>query len=380
MQHSRKIPRQGQEVHGAIASLLGTLLTAILILIPPIAWAQESPRRVDCSSISSILANPEVCDKQPVRITGKVVHFERQTSKRGSLYTKFTLTDNSKQLTFFSYDHLKLENGNCVQVEGTYYIRREVGPDTFKNQVVVEKKAKGISLVPCPEPLSIVEGIRSTPQPDRPQPNEFVWKQWKLVSLGILLLIVLAAVAVMIVKKRGKDGKVREEERYRQMGKEFEEYIIRLFPNAEWEITDRCSDTSLQIDRKIIGDVSYDFIVKHRYTSQQFIIQCKYRTRFHYEGDYEGIDWAKPYQIRNYKNFQQEKGWPYLGVIGVGGLPRQPEHLFVLLLERLRYKFMWKQSLIVGKRDTRTPFTIDEQGWIKGLDQIEYNRDKKSDK
>lgn len=147
--------------------------------------------------------------------------------------------------------------------------------------------------------------------------------------------------------------------------REFEEYIIRLFPDAEWEITDRCSDTSLQIDRKIIGDVSYDLIVKHRHTSRQFIIQCKYRTRFHYEGDHEGIDWAKPYQIWNYKNFQQEKGWFYLGVIGVGGRPGQPEQLFVLPLESLRYEFMWKRSLIVGKRDTMTPFAIDEQGWIK---------------
>jgi hypothetical protein len=344
--------------------LLGTLLTAIFILISSIAWAQESPSRIDCSSISSIIANSEVCDKQPVRITGKVVHFKLQTSKQGNLYTEFTLADDSKRLSFFSYDHLKLEKGSCVQMEGIYHVRRAVGRDTFKNQVVVEKKAKGISLVPCPETPKVVDSGIRPPPPDYLQPNGSVWKQWKFVSLGILFVIILAVVG-MLVKKRGNEGKLREEERFRQMGKEFEEYIIWLFPDAEWEITDRCSDTSLQIDRKIIGDVSYDLIVKHRHTSRQFIIQCKYRTRFHYEGDHEGIDWAKPYQIWNYKNFQQEKGWPYLGVIGVGGRPGQPEHIFVLPLERLRYEFMWKRSLIVGKRDTRIPFAIDEQGWIK---------------
>jgi hypothetical protein len=321
--------------------LLVKVLSAILISLAPTAWAQEAPRRVDCSSISTILANPEVCDKQSVGITGKVVQFEHQTSKQGNPYTEFTLADDSKRITFFSFDHLDLENGSCIQAEGTYHVRRVVGPDTFKNQVVVDKKDKGIFAVPCTEPL------------------------WKLISLGILLLILLAAIAGMLVKKREKDKKQREEERYRQMGKEFEECAIRLFPDTGWEITDRCSDTSLQIGRKIIGDVSYDFIVKHRRTSRQYIIQCKYRTRFLTQEGQEGVEWAKPYQIRNYKNFQQEKGCPYLGIIGVGGQPGQPEQIFVLPLESLRYEFMWKRVLLVGKHDPKTPFTLDEQGWVR---------------
>jgi hypothetical protein len=277
-----------------------------------------------------------------VNLAGKVVEFEHHTSRQGNPYTEFSLADDSKRLIFFSFDHLDLEKGSCLQVEGTYHVKREVGSIAFYNHVVVEKKGKGISAAPCPS---------ETP--------------WKYINLIILLLIVLTAVVGILVKKREKEGRRQKEERFRQMGKEFEEHIIRLFSDDKWEILDRCSDTALRIGRKIIGDVSYDLIMKHRRTARQFIIQCKYRTRFSFREGQVGIEWAKPYQRKNYQNFQQERGDPYLVVIGVGGRPGQPEYLFLAPLDRLRYEFIWKKNLLTMQRDPTAPFVLDDQGMLK---------------
>jgi len=151
-------------------------------------------------------------------------------------------------------------------------------------------------------------------------------------------------------------------DRYHRMGRNFEEYIIGLFPDTDWEIKDRSSDTSRRIGRRITGDVSYDFIVKQRSTSRRFIIECKYRSRFYRQGDQEGIEWAKPYQIRNYRTFQQAEGCPYVVVIGLGGHPRQPQHLFVLPLESLHYPFIGKVNLLAAERDPRAIFAVDDHG------------------
>jgi hypothetical protein len=318
-------------------SILLSILISLLLLTA--AWTQQTPQSIECSSISTILANPKACDNRPVRIEGKVIQFKLQTSKKGNPYTEFTLADGSQTLMFFSYEHLPLEKGICVQVEGIYYVRREAGSFIFENQVVVEKKTEGVATVPCPPAI----------------PSLPVWKWWKVTGGAILILIILA-IAV---------GKMLKPARYHRMGRSFEEYIIGLFPDTDWEIKDRSSDTSRRIGRRITGDVSYDFIMKHRSTSRRFIIQCKYRSRFYRQGDQEGIEWAKPYQIRNYQNFQQAEGCPYVVVIGLGGRPRQPEHLFVLPLASLRYPFIEKMNLLAAKRDPRTIFAVDDDGVLR---------------
>jgi hypothetical protein len=301
-----------------------------------------------------------------------VAQFKLQTSKDGKPYTEFTLAEGSRNLTFFSYDHLPLEKALCVRVEGVYHIQREVGPYVFKNQVVVEKKADGITPAPCPTEEKAKERLKvEKPQvvpssegkkvekkqqhrgvPPASLPSVWSWSQ--ILGAGLLILILLAVVANRMLRPS----------RYYRMGRDFEEYVIRLFPDTEWEIEDRSSDTSKRIGRRVTGDASYDCIMKHRRTSKRFIVQCKYRSRFFRKDNQDGIEWAKPYQIRNYRNFQREKGWPYVGIIGVGGRPRHPKHLFVLPLEHLHDTFIRKAGLEIAGRDPHRPFTVDDQGLL----------------
>ena len=345
-------------------------ITLILVFLPTLLWTQEAPQSGGCSSIASILANPKACDKQPVRLAGKVTQFKLQTSKEGKPYTEFILADGSKKLTFFSYDHPSLKKGTCVRVEGIYHIQREIGPYIFKNQVVVEKKAEGIAPVPCPPEEKVKEKQNVEKAPVAPSSEDKKveekqkvkevppassppgWSWFEIISVGILILILLAVVA----------NRTLRPSRYYRMGRAFEEYVISLFPETAWEIEDRSSDTSSRIGRRVTGDASYDCIVKHRPTSRRFIIQCKYRSKFFRQDGQEGIEWAKPYQIRNYRTFQQTKGWPYLVIIGMGGRPRKPQQLFVLPLEQLGSPFIQKIDLQATKRNQSAFFSVSDQG------------------
>jgi hypothetical protein len=234
---------------------------------------------------------------------------------------------------------------------------------------MVEKKAEGITPVVCPAEMRVKEGPKVEDTKVRgqeenrakrkqkvdktSQPSSAPTSRWpNAIILGALILILLMIAARRILGRN-----------YR-IGRAFEEYVISLFPETVWEIEDRSSDTSKRIGRRITGDVSYDCIMKHRRTSKRFVVQCKYRSRFFRQDDQEGIEWAEPYQIRNYRNFQREKGWPYVGIIGVGGGPMHPKHLFVLPFEHLHDTFIRKAGLEIAGRDPHRPFTVDDQGML----------------
>jgi hypothetical protein len=175
------------------------------------------------------------------------------------------LTDRSKQLRFFSFDHLRLEKEACLQVEGVFKVQREVG---LKNQVVVERKAEGIAPVPCPPEESAVARPSVAKKRKVPPTPALSWSE--ILKLGISFLILLG---ILVLIRLAVD--VFRRSRYHPMGRAFEEYVIGLFPESEWEIEDRSSDTSKQIGRRVTGDVSYDCIMKHRHTSKRFVVQCK---------------------------------------------------------------------------------------------------------
>lgn len=325
-----------------------------LLLLPAATWGQEATLSVDCSSIARILANPTACDNRPVRLDGKVFQFKLRTSKQGKPYTEFILVHGSETIAFFSYDHLPLQTGMCVQVEGVYHWQREVGASTFKSEVVVEKKSEGVAGVPCPPEDKQLQGRQKAKGALRgSSPATWSWEQ--IFGVGILILFVLAAAASRMLTPGHRH----------RMGRAFEEYVIGLFPDTEWEIEDRSSDTSHRIGRRVTGDVSYDCIVKYRRNSQRFILQCKYRSQFFRRDDREGIEWAKPYQIQNYSNFQRTKGWPYLVIIGVGGHPKQPHQLFAFPLGRLGHPFIERSELLAAKRDPHALFTVDDQGLFR---------------
>lgn len=287
---------------------------------------------VKCSSVQAMLADPKYCHERHVRVSGPISDLTLKDD-----YTRFYLSEGSEKLRVFNFGNpfvgVPIKDGDCVLVEGVYFFyETQIAAHSFKNEIRWDKVSS------CPISLS----DNKAPTPD--------WKRWLI--LGAVVLLLVLALAGRRFRTRG---------RYHRMGRDFEEYVIGLFPPAEWEIEDRSSDTTHTMGRRVTGDVSYDWIVKHRKTGRRFILQCKFRSRFFRDG----IEWATAYQIRNYKDFQQRTGYEYSVCIGVGGCPKQPERLYLAPLKRLNSLFVWRKELEIFARDPRAFFTMDDNYELK---------------
>ena len=66
------------------------------------------------------------------------------------------------------------------------------------------------------------------------------------------------------------------------------------------------------------------FQVKQQKTN--FAIECRFR-----QSDYRHkFTWAETYQLLYYQRFQQKTQMPLYLVIGIGGLPSKPTHLYII--------------------------------------------------
>ncbi|HJK18587.1 MAG TPA: hypothetical protein O0W89_01830 [Methanocorpusculum sp.] len=82
-----------------------------------------------------------------------------------------------------------------------------------------------------------------------------------------------------------------------------------------------------------------DVIIKHKFTGETFAVECKYRSEIRYdpEKNIHYIQWSTPEQITRYKNFSKTENTPVFIVIGIGGNPKDPEHVFCIALNDIKY-------------------------------------------
>jgi hypothetical protein len=322
-----------------LARFLRSSLVAIIVVFffypPTLPAVVKTPAK--CKSVSLILENQSACHGHFVRLTGHVVDL-----KRTDKWTKFQLSDGASKLNVFNFGDQPIRGGDCAIVEGVYYFQRtQIDTHHFENEIRWEK------VEPCSRPA------KEKGQPSTVKGGKQGGWDWRLLSaIGVAAIIVVLALL---------ERAVLAPRRYRRIGKEFEEYVVSLFPSAEWEIEDRSSDTSHTMGRRILGDVAYDWIIRHRPTSHRCILQCKYRSRFFRNG----VEWAKSYQMRNYKDFQRSKAYDYYVILGVGGASKQPDHLYAIRLQRLDSTFVRRRELEPYARDPRAVFVLDDRGNLR---------------
>lgn len=293
-----------------------------------------------CKSVSLILENQATCHGRFIRLTGQIIDL-----KRTDKWTRFYLADGGGKLNVFNigdpFGEQTIREGDCVVVEGAYYFQStHIGAYDFANEIRWEKAET------CSRP--------SKKQPTKEKGQPLGAPEEKRRNFDWLLV---AAIVVLLWLGRATLAPHRS----RRIGKEFEEYIVSLFPGVDWVIEDRSSDTSHTMGRRILGDIAYDWIIRHQPTSRRYILQCKYRSKFFRDG----IEWAKPYQMRNYKGFQRSKACDYYVILGVGGTARQPDYLYAIPLQRLDSVFVSRRELEPYARDPCAVFALDDKGNLR---------------
>lgn len=122
---------------------------------------------------------------------------------------------------------------------------------------------------------------------------------------------------------------------FRAKGLEFEKYVVshfskKYFTLKEWR-GDKESD-GVYATSNTYPDMEYTFTLHGQ--SFDFAVECKWRSRFNAQ---DRLDWSYKDQLERYRQFAQEKGFPVFVVLGVGGTPDHPAHVYVVPLASIRH-------------------------------------------
>src|SRR5690606_33539509 len=89
----------------------------------------------------------------------------------------------------------------------------------------------------------------------------------------------------------------------------------------------------IHADRYALSSMNPDF--EFRFKGKrivEFAVECKWRKNFYNNG----VEWAKDYQLKNYKTFEQQSKKKVFIVLGVGGEPSNPENVYIIPLKSIR--------------------------------------------
>jgi hypothetical protein len=121
----------------------------------------------------------------------------------------------------------------------------------------------------------------------------------------------------------------------KEKGDSFERYVVRNFnPNyftlQEWR-GDKYVDGVYPVSNHF-PDLEIVFSLPSRNIKDTFAIECKWRSGWHRNN----IEWASDFQVAHYKEYAQRVGIPVFVVIGLGGTPDAPEHVYCIPLEAMQ--------------------------------------------
>jgi len=108
--------------------------TAALLLAIALVAVVLSAAALDTSP-STILADPDRFDGQPVTITGAITNLRQTVSRRGNPYYTFDLSDGARTIRVFSFGRSPCKDGTAATVTGTFEKVRRVGRYVFSNEV-----------------------------------------------------------------------------------------------------------------------------------------------------------------------------------------------------------------------------------------------------
>lgn len=136
----------------------------------------------------------------------------------------------------------------------------------------------------------------------------------------------------------------------------FEEYIAGLFDPARFKVKKFCTENISKAPAnspKPHPELEFDF--SNSGHNHQFAIHCTWNHSFFNIQNETGIFWARKSQIRNYNNYQKNKATPVWVAIGIGGIPSNPEQLYMARLSELKEKFIPVSELEVYKIRKESP-------------------------
>jgi hypothetical protein len=109
--------------------------------------AKPDPKAVEVS-IEKLLADREKLHEKMVKVSGKVDKYEQRTSRAGNPYVVFDIVDGKFRVHIYGQGKLApaVKNGDSVLLMGKFRKEKQVGSQTFKDEIQIDLKKKPIEV------------------------------------------------------------------------------------------------------------------------------------------------------------------------------------------------------------------------------------------
>jgi hypothetical protein len=189
-----------------------------------------------------------------------------------------------------------------------------------------------------------------------------------VISIGIIVIV------CMIITKRKTSSKIQEQTSHaivssvpvesapesapkptnKEIGTAFEDFIITKFDKNYFSLLERTNDTvvaGVYAQSRSNPDFLYKFVLR-KYT-KIFAVECTYRSE---PANVISVKLAE--QLDRYQKFSEERNVDVYIILGMGGLPNNPEELFIIPLKKAQPKMTY-DALKVFKRRTLKRFYFE---------------------
>ena len=193
------------------------------------------------------------------------------------------------------------------------------------------------------------------------------WLRWGVGDDKVLLRMFYEDMGIHAIKKQLQRSYLSIYQRIRSItlpeevlkGREFEDFVLELFDIREdgefilleWQGDKKHGDVSPESNR--YPDFVFSYLQSHF-----FAVECKWRERLksNIEKDLFATD-----KLAIYQKFADERKMPVFIVLGIGGIPSQPESLYVIPLAEISAVVDNNKSIVNFLRSsTDSLFQADE--------------------
>ena len=172
-------------------------------------------------------------------------------------------------------------------------------------------------------------------------PNETKLIEDTVTGLGLDSTIILKE-----ANEKLKDSKIAAEteliNQNAKNGMDFEKYIVKRFDKRFVKVKEWAGDKFVDgIYSKTNENPDLVLELKLGDKKYEFAVECKFRSQY-FKG---GVEFAVEQQIRNYKQFEKERGIPVFVLIGIGGTGANPDKVFIKPLRFIDSNFLSSKEL-----------------------------------
>lgn len=144
-----------------------------------------------------------------------------------------------------------------------------------------------------------------------------------------------------------------------QKGQDFEKYVVNNFSKKYFTIKEWRGDK--YTNGRFAESSQYpDLELVFNYQGEEYLfaVECKWRSRFNNDGF---VHWCNDDQLERYNNFAKEKSIPVFIILGLGGTPSDPENVYAVPLNAMKFSDAKKEYLEEFRHDNSKKFYFNHK-------------------